>query len=179
MTTPYTIFESMNDRGLNLTSTEMLKGYILSRFDDPKDREKANQFWKDANQKLHEYSKEEDQQFFQAWLRSQYADTIRQGRAGSSNEDFEKIGTRFHTWFRDNLPKMGLNPDSPSEFRTLVHDQIAFYLRAYVDILEAQKKERSGWEHVFYIAQWGIAPSLAFPLMLASPKADRPSGRGA
>ena len=36
----YTIFESMNDRGLNLTSTEMLKGYVLSRFTDAKDREK-------------------------------------------------------------------------------------------------------------------------------------------
>jgi len=28
----YTIFETMNDRGLNLTPTEMLKGFILSRF---------------------------------------------------------------------------------------------------------------------------------------------------
>jgi uncharacterized protein with ParB-like and HNH nuclease domain len=99
----YTIFESMNDRGLNLTSTEMLKGYILSRFHDPKDREKANRFWKESIQTLHKYSKDEDQQFFQAWLRCQYADTIRQSKAGSSNEDFEKIGTRFHSWFRDNL----------------------------------------------------------------------------
>ncbi len=106
----YTIFESMNDRGLNLTSTEMLKGYILSRFGEPKDREKANQFWKESIQALHKQSKEEDQQFFQAWLRSQYADTIRQSKAGSSNEDFEKIGTRFHSWFRDNLSKMGLVP---------------------------------------------------------------------
>ncbi len=93
----YTIFESMNDLGLNLTSTEMLKGYILSRFKEPKDREKANIFWKDSNQTLHRYSKEEDQKFFQAWLRSQYADTIRQGKVGSFNEDFEKIGTRFHS----------------------------------------------------------------------------------
>jgi hypothetical protein len=45
----YAIFESMNDRGLNLTSTEMLKGYILSRFGEPKDREKANRFWKDSS----------------------------------------------------------------------------------------------------------------------------------
>jgi Protein of unknown function (DUF1524) len=34
-------------------------------------------------------------------------------------------------------------------------------------ILDAQQEEKSGWEHVFYIEQWGIAPSLAFPLMLA------------
>ncbi len=163
----YTIFESMNDRGLNLTSTEMLKGYILSRFKESKDREQANRFWKESIQSLHRHSKEEDQKFFQAWLRSQYADTIRQGKAGSSNEDFEKIGTRFHSWFRDNLPKMGLKADSPAEFRTLVHDEMKYYLRAYLDILDAQKEEKPGWENVFYHCQWGIADSLSFALMLA------------
>jgi uncharacterized protein with ParB-like and HNH nuclease domain len=163
----YSIFESMNDRGLNLTSTEMLKGYILSQIGEAKDREKANQFWKESIQTLHKQSKEEDQQFFQAWLRSQYADTIRQSKAGSSNEDFEKIGTRFHKWFSDNLPKMGLKPNSPGEFRTLVHEEMKYYLRAYLDILDAQKVEKPGWEYVFYINHWGIAPSLAFPLMLA------------
>ena len=163
----YTIFESMNDRGLNLTSTEMLKGYILSRFKEAKDREKANRFWKESIQSLHRQSKEEDQKFFQAWLRSQYADTIRQGKAGSSNEDFEKIGTRFHSWFRDNLTKMGLKADSPAEFRTLVHDEMKFYLRAYLDILDAQKEEKPGWEYTFYHGNWGIADSLGFPLMLA------------
>ena len=34
----YAIFESMNDRGLNLTQSEMLKGFILSRFAEAKDR---------------------------------------------------------------------------------------------------------------------------------------------
>jgi len=163
----YTIFESMNDRGLNLTSTVMLKGYILSRFKGQKDREKANRYWKESIQKLHRHSKEEDQKFFQAWLRSQYADTIRQGRAGSSNEDFEKIGTRFHSWFHDNLPKMGLKADSPAAFETLVHEEMKFYLRAYLEILDAQEEEKPGWEHVFYHNKWGIADSLGLPLMLA------------
>ena len=163
----YTIFESMNDRGLNLTSTEMLKGYILSRFGEPKDRENANRFWRESVQSLHRYDKEEDQKFFQAWLRSQYADTIRAGKAGSSNEDFEKIGTRFHSWFRDNLPKMGLKADSSEEFRKLLHEEVKYYLGAYLDILEAQKTEKPGWEHVFYHYHWGIADSLSLPLMLA------------
>jgi uncharacterized protein with ParB-like and HNH nuclease domain len=168
----YTIFESMNDRGLNLTSTEMLKGYILSRFKEAGDREKANRFWKEAIQNLHGYSKEEDQKFFQAWLRSQYADTIRQGKAGSSNEDFEKIGTRFHSWFRDNLGKIGVSADSPDEFRKLLHEEMKFYLRAYVDILGAQTEEKAGWEQVFYHCNWGIADSLGFPLMLAPLKSS-------
>jgi uncharacterized protein with ParB-like and HNH nuclease domain len=163
----YTIFESMNDRGLNLTSTEMLKGYILSRFKEQKDREKTNRFWKESIQNLHRHSKEEDQKFFQAWLRSQYADTIRQGRAGSSNEDFEKLGTRFHSWFRDNLTTIGLKADSSAEFWTLLHEEMRFYLRAYLEILDAQQEEKSGWEHVFYHYNWGIADSLSLPLMLA------------
>ncbi len=163
----YTIFESMNDRGLNLTSTEMLKGYILSRFKEAGDREKANRLWKESIQSLHRHSKEEDQKFFQAWLRSQYADTIRQGKAGSSNEDFEKIGTRFHSWFRDNLDKVGLKSDLAESFGMLVHEELTFYLRAYLNILDAQKTEKTGWENVFYHFNWGIAESLSLPLMLA------------
>lgn len=168
----YTIFESMNDRGLNLTSTEMLKGYILSRFDEAKDREKANQFWRESIQTLHQRGKDEDQRFFQAWLRSQYADTIRQGKAGSSNEDFEKIGTRFHSWFRDNLSKMGVSANSSSDFRTLLHDELKFYLRYHLAILDAQTAEKAGWESVFSHAQWGIADSLGFPLMMAPLKSS-------
>ena len=167
----YTIFESMNDRGLNLTSTEMLKGYLLSRFTEAKDREKANKFWRESIQTLHRQNKDEDQKedqkFFQAWLRSQYADTIRQGKAGSSNEDFEKIGTRFHSWFRDNLSKIGVNAESPDDFRELLHGEMKFYLRSYLEILDAQKAEKAGWENVFYHSQWGVADSLGLPLMLA------------
>lgn len=166
----YAIFEAMNDRGLNLTATQMLKGYILSRFRESKDQEKANLFWKESIEKLHRYSKNEDQKFFQAWLRAQYADTIRQSKAGSSNEDFEKIGTRFHSWVRDNLPKMGLKADSPNEFNSLLHDEMKYYVRAYLDILDAQNEEKPGWEHVFYQSKWGVADSLSFPLMLASLK---------
>jgi uncharacterized protein with ParB-like and HNH nuclease domain len=46
----YTIFETMNDRGLNLTPTEMLKGFILSKFEDSKKRQKANELWKTSMQ---------------------------------------------------------------------------------------------------------------------------------
>jgi len=163
----YTIFETMNDRGLNLTPTEMLKGYILSRFSDPKKRQKANNIWRDAVQKLQSYEKDEDQRFFQAWFRSQYAETIRVGKAGSKNEDFEKIGTRFHSWVRDSLDLMGLKANSPSDFEKLIEDNFSFYLRAYLLILEAEQNLTEGLEHIFYIHKWGIASSLSYPLLLA------------
>ncbi|ASP39596.1 hypothetical protein CHH28_13350 [Bacterioplanes sanyensis] len=163
----YTIFETMNDRGLNLTSTEMLKGYVLSRFSDYQRRQKANEHWKLAIQQLHGHDKEEDQRFFQTWLRSQYADTIRQGSAGSQNEDFEKIGTRFHSWVRDNLDKMGLSADSSDDFERFIGQDFKFFLSAYLKILSAEKTLTGGLEHVFYIQRWGIATSLSYPLLLA------------
>ena len=43
----YTIFETMNDRGLSLTPTEMLKGFLLANIADPTKRNAANQLWKD------------------------------------------------------------------------------------------------------------------------------------
>ncbi len=116
----YTIFETMNDRGLNLTPTEMLKGFILSRFQDSATRQQANEIWKKSVQKLHNYYKDEDQQFFQAWLRGQYAQTTRPRSAGSQNEDFEKIGTRFHSWVRDNLDEIGLDQERPDSFENFV-----------------------------------------------------------
>ena len=99
----YTIFETMNDRGLNLTPTEMLKGYLLSRFKDNALRKSTNDFWKKAIICLQGIDKEEDQKFIQAFLRAKYAVTIRQGKAGSKNEDFEKSGARVHDWFGDNV----------------------------------------------------------------------------
>jgi len=163
----YTIFETMNDRGMSLTSTEMLKGFVLSRFDKADKRDKANTFWKNEIQKLHKFDKDEDLQFFQAWLRSQYAKTIRQGKAGSSNEDFEKIGTRFHSWFKDNLKSVGIKENSEEDFDRLVHINFKYFIEAYITILDATKVITDGLEHVFYHSRWGIAESLSMPLMLA------------
>lgn len=164
----YTIFETMNDRGMNLTPTEMLKGFILSRFKDNACRQKANELWKESIQALHSFDKNEDQQFFQAWLRGQYAETIRPGAAGSKNEDFEKIGTRFHSWVRDNLKLMHLSADSQGDFLTFVNDDFTFFHNAYLKIRKAEGQFNPSLEYVYYIQRWGIANSLSYPLLLAS-----------
>lgn len=76
----YTIFETMNDRGLNLTPTEMLKGFVLSRFNAPVKRIRANEDWKKGIEVLKAFDTNEDQSFFQAWLRASYADSTRKSR---------------------------------------------------------------------------------------------------
>jgi hypothetical protein len=145
-----------------------VKGFVLSRFDNPEKRKKANDFWKQAMLKLKTYEKDEDQRFFQSWLRARYADSIRPGKAGSKNEDFEKIGTRFHSWVRDNLEKVGLEADKDDSFEQFVREEFGFYLRAHIRILDAEKDLMPGLEHVFYIYRWGVAPTLSLPLMLAA-----------
>ena len=40
------IFVSMNDRGLSLTPTEMLKGFLLSEIKSDKNRSEANEIWR-------------------------------------------------------------------------------------------------------------------------------------
>lgn len=164
----YIIFETMNDRGLNLTPSEMLKGFVLSRFDNIAKRKEANDSWKQSMLELKAYEKDEDQRFFQSWLRARYADSIRPGKAGSKNEDFEKIGTRFHSWVRDNLSAVGLDADRGETFERFVQYEFRFYLKAYKKILNAENSLISGLENVYYIKHWGIAPTLSYPLMLAS-----------
>lgn len=164
----YTIFETMNDRGMNLTPSEMLKGFMLSRFENEEARKAANDIWKKSMLKLKGYEENEDLRFFQAWLRGRYADSIRPGKAGSKNEDFEKIGTRFHSWVRDNLQKVGLEANEGKSFEQFVYKDFQFYLKAYIKILDAEQKLTPELEHVYYISRWGIAPTLSYPLMLAA-----------
>ncbi len=163
----YMIFETMNDRGLNLTPTEMLKGFVLSRFKNPIKREAANEYWKKAVQTLNNFDKDEDQRFFQAWLRGQNAESIRQGRAGSRNEDFERIGTHFHSWVRDNLTKMDLHLKPSDGFERFVDVRLKFFLKAYLRMCHGRNSLCKELEHIYYIHQWGIAQSLSYPLLLA------------
>lgn len=162
----YTIFETMNDRGLSLTSAEMLKGFILSKFKNAEARKRANETWKKKILDLKSIDQNDDSKFFQAWLRGQYADTIRPGKAGSKNEDFEKIGTRFHSWFRDNLDKMELDSDKKS-FETFFDIDFHYFFESYLKILKAEQQLTTDMEYVYYINHWGIAPTLSYPLMLA------------
>ena len=56
----YTIFETMNDRGLSLTATDMLKGYLLANISDPDKRNQASVVWRKMIAALQTLGKEED-----------------------------------------------------------------------------------------------------------------------
>jgi uncharacterized protein with ParB-like and HNH nuclease domain len=59
----YMIFETMNDRGLGLSPTDMLKGYLLASISDSADKEAANALWKQRILDLSELGGEEAADF--------------------------------------------------------------------------------------------------------------------
>src|SRR5439155_11382524 len=105
----YTIFETMNDRGLSLTPTDMLKGYLLANIVDSERRNEASHVWRMHVAALQELGKEEDADAIRAWLRSQYAQTIRERKGGAQPRDFDLIGTEFHRWVRDHEEQLELS----------------------------------------------------------------------
>ena len=65
------VFVTMNDRGLSLTSTEMLKGYLLSEIKDDIKREKLNDIWKEKVLSLKKDDDKGDETFIKTWLKAQ------------------------------------------------------------------------------------------------------------
>lgn len=144
----YTIFETMNDRGLSLSLPEMLKGYVLANIRHETDQRAVNTTWKAHMQAFKNVGDEEDVDFFKNWLRARYADTIRPGKKGAENKDYERIGSEFHRWVRDHRERVGLG-DSDTFVRFVKTDP-DFYGRQALAIRNASAKLVDGWESVYY-----------------------------
>jgi uncharacterized protein with ParB-like and HNH nuclease domain len=168
----YTIFETMNDRGKSLTPTDMLKGYILANISGSEKKSKLNEFWKNSIFDLKEVGDTEDLEFFKAWLRAKYAKSIRQSKKGAENEDFEKIGTRFHSWLRDNKSKLKL--EISEDFYNLVMKDFSFFSKLYLKIFDATNKLIDKFESIYFINERGLALSIYFPLLMSPIKIDDP-----
>ncbi|MBC8587600.1 DUF262 domain-containing protein [Paratissierella segnis] len=162
------VFVTMNDRGLRLTPTEMLKGYLLSEMDDNTIRNKANDLWKNKVIQLKEIEKDGDADFIKNWLRAQYAETIREGKKEAENKDFDIIGTTFHKWVRENKSIVGLN--TSADFENFVLKNFNMYADIYIRLKEYSRKFNKDYEHVFYNADRGF--TLQYQIILSAIKSD-------
>lgn len=184
----YTIFETMNDRGLSLSPTDMLKGYLLANITDELKRNSAVLTWKKYTAELAEFggedNKEEVTDFFKAWLRSQYAESIRERKKRAKPQDFDRLGTEFHRWIRERREKeekekkgtkegrkgVKLDLHRSDDFYRFIERDIAFYARQYLLIREAARTYSSGLEDVFHVEQ--LRFTLQYPVMLAPLRTD-------
>ena len=159
----YTVFETMNDRGLNLSPAEMLKGYLLSRIENPAVREQANDLWRDRMLALIQRSKDDELDFPKAWLRARHAATIRERKKGAVNRDFEHIGTAFHKWVREQSGNIGLA--TPSAFAEFVTVDFEHYSRHYLRARSWAEDLTEPYEAVFFNALNNF--TLQYPMLLA------------
>lgn len=167
----YAIFETMNDRGKPLSPVDMLKAYLLAPILDEDKRGDANQKWKKQILELitwrGEYEAERDANCIKSWFRAQYAESIRDRKAGSVDKDWELIGSTFHRWVRDNQVRLGVGSEAKN--LKLITESLPFFSRAYRTVLDASRKYTPGLESVFYNAHneftWQTTVLLA-PLVI-------------
>jgi len=159
----YTIFETMNDRGLSLSPTDMLKGYLLANISDETRRTQATQIWKQIQQDLTGLGNEELTDFLKAWLRSQYANSIRERKKHAKPQDFDRLGTEFHRWVRDHHEDIGLKKSD--DFYQFIERDMRFYARWYKQLQLAAQQYTPPFEDLFHIAQLGF--TLQYAVILA------------
>jgi hypothetical protein len=164
----YTIFETMNDRGLSLTPADMLKGYLLANITDGDRRTRASGVWKERVQALADIGKDEDADGIKSWLRSQYAGSIRERKRGAEPQDFDLIGTEFHRWVRDHEERLGLS--ASAEFARFIERDFAFYGRWYERLRRAGETLTPGLDCVHFNAQHNF--TLQYPVLLAPLRVD-------
>lgn len=158
----YTIFETMNDRGLRLTPTEMLKSYLLMKVIDVEKIAELDTLWRSKMVELRKYDRvEEDSNFFKAWLRAKYAT-----RQDKEENDFERIGNRFHYWVKDNDKFLGIR--NPEDYYFFIKTDFQFYVNLYLKIRTLQTTFIS-IEHKLRLSSFkGVSSSLSIPLILSS-----------
>ncbi len=150
----YSIFETMNDRGKPLSPVDMLKASLLAPVSDIDQRRVANRIWRDQVFGLNSIQKdqkpEQDSNCIKAWLRSQYAETTRERKAGASDRDWELIGSVFHRWARDNEKRLNLG--SSQQNLEFIRRDFPFYANVFCRILTASTTYTPGLESIFYNA---------------------------
>ena len=166
----YTIFETMNDRGLSLTPPDMLKGFLLANIDDEQKRNTAAMNWKQWLGRFRSISKDDEPNFFKAWLRSQYAESIRERKRAAKPEDFDLLGTEFHRWIRDNKERMGLS--NSNDFEKFISRDMAFYAKWYEKIRKASLSLTPNLEEIYYNSLHEY--TLQYPVLLSPLKSDDP-----
>ena len=155
----YTIFETMNDRGFNLTSSEMLKSLLLSKIKDAEVRRRCDQKWKENIQRLVSVDKDCEQDFFRAWLRGRYLINVK------DTSDIDAIGIGFHRWVKNNMKLFKLTSDSKIE--SLITDELSFYISIFLSIRVSETSSNGLYPSVFVQNPYGVASSLAYPLYLS------------
>ena len=147
------IFETMNDRGVPLSSTDMLKKYLLSNIKDQQQIEATNELWRNRINSLNDLENNADSAFIKIWLRSKYADSF---RTRKRDGDFDQIGKAFHKWVRDNANKEPMRLRRAGDYHRFVNTDFNKMSYRYMQLVQAARNYDADLESVFSNAAIGI-----------------------
>lgn len=128
------IFETMNDRGLQLSPVDLLKSLLLARADQTR-RRRLNEIWRNAMTGLSALGGTgAAADFVKALLVGRYADP-------ADATDLTRIEISFHEWIHGNLERMNLV--RPADFAAFVTEEFAPFAEAYCTLFHAAKSPDS------------------------------------
>ena len=162
------IFETMNDRGLRLSNTDMLKGFLLARVREENLTRDLDGRWKRRVTELTDIEENASTDFIKAWLRGKYAETKRDRKPNASPGDFDIIHTAFHKWVRDNANRINIIADA--DFQRFVEVEFLNLSSRYMELLHASKEFKPKLASVYHIAQAGF--TLQLLVIMAAVKFD-------
>jgi hypothetical protein len=88
---------------------------------------------------------------------------MRERKKNSTNQAFERIGTEFHRWLRENRDQVGLKRSA--DFVDFIRRDLSFYARHYLRIVAATKVLEPSLDSIYFNAHRGY--TLQHQLLLA------------
>ena len=166
----YTIFVTMNDRGLPLTSIDKLKGYFLSKIKDDEQRNSVGKIWQEQMLTLNRGTIpinifDEATNFVKNWLISQYAEKLSEDESIEATFGFEMFHQfdLFDQYGSEDVGSINLDPyrwvsedhkkrlklTGSNSFVRLVKEDFVFYSDWYRRIRDASQKPIEGLETIY------------------------------
>ncbi|MEU8238525.1 DUF262 domain-containing protein [Actinoplanes missouriensis] len=150
----WAIFETMNDRGVQLGPADLLKSFLLRRADNVNNRGRLGDIWRSMLTRLHGCGSQATTRFLQALLVGKYA---------SDQVDVTDIGISFHGWVQLNAEKR-LGLVHSAEFARFIERDLAGFARRFTTLAAAAQRPDSGLEPVYYN---GVNEIDQMPFLLA------------
>lgn len=160
------VFEVINDRGVRLKPYEILKGKLLGQIDkESLNALNLNGLWDEKVNAINAYSTDytdEVDNFFIAFLRSKFSDTV---------SDSRKFDRGYHrSIFSNTTLALDHNPAGVKYF--LLND-FKYYTDLYLKLLKLSRNETHEYRHIYY--NWLTNRDSQFRLILAACQPNDPA----
>ncbi|WP_326555420.1 GmrSD restriction endonuclease domain-containing protein [Micromonospora sp. NBC_01813] len=134
------IFETMNDRGMQLSPADLLKSYLLRKAKNSDNLGRLGEAWRNVVAEVHQLDSIGMADFVQVLLIGRYA---------SEYKDAENVIVSFHGWVQENAAgKMGLC--NPADYARFIEHDLMRLVKRYKTVRAACERFDPDLEHIYY-----------------------------